>query len=596
MHINKPLIFQKISLLVGTLLLAITLFVNPSYAVDDLKPSGNNGFNEETVTFLPVDEAYTVTGSIENDQIFLDWKIENGYYLYKHQMNISASSSNEKVSLPITFGKSKKKYDEYFEEELEVFYNETRLTLPHPDPTKTQALELHLRAQGCADAGLCYPPEDYFFSVVGDVIKRIESPTMVVEGSPSAEQESGEPEEPAGLVKILGFILAAMAGGMILNLMPCVFPVLSLKALSFASSKGDDKPHIQGWMYTAGVVLSFMVAAGVILIAKSAGNSLGWGFQLQHPSFVSFMAYLFFIMGLSLSGMFHIGTQWMGAGQSLTSGHGSSASFFTGVLAAVVASPCTAPLMAPAIGFAFTQNGFIALTIFASLGFGMALPFLALSYSPKLASYMPNPGAWMDTLKQFLAFPLYLTCVWLVWVLGRQTNIDGVSIILIGAVSLAFAIWLWQRAVQSGKPSWGSKIIAIASIVLTSYLGLNIIELSKEEQGVWGKYSAATLAEMRSEGRPVFIDLTADWCITCKANERVALTDSVEEFAAKNGIVMLKGDWTKKDPAITELLAEFGRNGVPLYLMYPKDASKDAKVLPQILKESMVLDAMKEAI
>jgi len=570
------------------------------FAQNDLSGGASLSLDDEP-TFLPVEEAYQVSASTSGDNIFLDWNIQDGYYLYKHQFKLKAVSEIATVELPITFGKSKKKYDEYFEEELDVFYKQTRLTTQHPDPTKTQAIELHLIAQGCADAGLCYPPENYYFALKGDGIERIDAPTIVESASQDSSGENaseGEAAEPAGIGKILSSIIFAMLGGMILNLMPCVFPVLSLKALSFASSKDDEKPHVQGWMYTAGVVLSFMIAASVILIAKSAGNQLGWGFQLQSPGFVGFMVYLFFAMGLSLSGMFHIGTQWMGAGQNLTSGHGPSASFFTGVLAAVVASPCTAPLMAPAIGFALTQNGFVALTIFASLGFGMALPFLALSYSPKLASYMPNPGPWMDTLKQLLAFPLYVTCIWLIWVVGRQTNATGMAVILCGCVSLTFGIWLWERAKSSGKPSWFSKIVAVASIAFMAYAGWNVVELSEEKKakGDWEIYSPELLSELRDKGYPVFIDLTADWCITCKANEKVALTDKVKKYAKDNGIAMLVGDWTKKDPVITELLTEFNRSGVPLYLMYPADKSKSAKVLPQILKESTVLDAMKESL
>lgn len=588
---------QRFFYTISTFILSLAVLSPLSFAQSDLSSNSQLGLDQEP-SFLPVEEAYQVSASIDGDQIYFDWNIEDGYYLYQHQFKLKAVSEIASVDIPLTFGKAKKKYDEYFEEELDVFYKETRVTALHPDPTKTQVIELHLTAQGCAEAGLCYPPEQYYFAINGDSIESIKAPTITEASTDNKSLESETPVEPASFAVIIGYIFGAMLGGMILNLMPCVFPVLSLKALSFAQSKADEKPHIQGWMYTAGAVISFVVAAAVILIAKSAGNQLGWGFQLQSPSFVGFMVFLFFAMGLSLSGMFHIGTQWMGAGQNLTSGHDAKASFFTGVLAAVVASPCTAPLMAPAIGFALTQSGFVALLIFASLGFGMALPFLALSYSPKLASYLPNPGPWMDTLKQVLAFPMYITSIWLVWIVGRQTNETGLAVILLGCTSLAFAIWLWQKASTSGKPAWFSKIFAAASLAFMVYAGLNVDALSSEKKshGDWEPYSAEKLSELRAEGTPVFIDLTADWCITCKANEKVALTENVKQYAKDNGIAMLVGDWTKKDPRITELLSEFNRSGVPLYLMYPADNSQPAKVLPQILKESTVLDAMKESL
>lgn len=560
-------------------------------------------FGSSEPKFLPVSEAYQVRANLQSDEISFDWSISDGYYLYEHQFSLKADSQKDDIVL--RFQPAKKKFDEYFQEELNVFYKQTQITASLP--SLKNPYHLRLTAQGCADAGLCYPPEYYYFKVQDGQVTPSDKNSYQTATTPQVTTQvtnsdlTAKPSSApaASIWYILGAMVSAMLGGMILNLMPCVFPVLSLKALSFASANKDDiSPHHQGWSYTAGVVISFLIAAVIILIAKSAGNQLGWGFQLQQPSFVAGMAYLFFAMGLSLSGMFHIGTQWMGAGQKLTSGHGLSPSFFTGVLAAVVASPCTAPLMAPAIGFAFTQSNLVALLIFASLGFGMALPFLALSYSPKLASYLPKPGAWMDTLKQILAFPLYLTSVWLLWVLGHQTNSDGISATLLGAVSLTFGIWLLQRQVSSPLSTWVLRAIAIICFVATFIITpkQTIDSTASAHDSVWQSYTTTTLSELRANRTPVFVDLTADWCLTCKVNEKVALTQKVTSFAHDNGIALLQGDWTRKDPEISALLEKFERNGVPLYLMYSADPSKDTQVLPQILTENIVLDAMKKAL
>jgi len=592
-------VFSRLILTAVVMLLHIN-----SYALDPFA-------KQQEETFLPVSEAYLVVANIEADELVFDWAITDGYYLYQHQFSLKPASGD---AIKLTFQPAEKKYDEYFQKELDVYHNQTKVSTPLSNIASPS--QLRLTAQGCAEAGLCYPPEHYYFSVDGNQVtpstkeaykgaSQTTQPTSqttqtqpqaTLGETPSSPQTNNQ---PASLISILAAIFGAMIGGMILNLMPCVFPVLSLKALSFASANEEGaKPHLQGWAYTAGVVVSFVVAAVIILIAKSAGSQLGWGFQLQQPSFVAAMAYLFFAMGLSLSGMFHIGTQWMGAGQNLTTGHGLTPSFFTGVLAAVVASPCTAPLMAPAIGFAFTQSSFIALLIFVSLGFGMALPFLALSYSPKLVSYLPRPGAWMDTLKQLLAFPLYMTSVWLLWVLGNQTSSDGMSTTLLGAVFLTLGIWVWQRSPRSKEGIWAVRIIAIICFVIMVVLTPKSVSTEQTEaHSGWTNYTSDKLKELRFQGTPVFVDLTADWCLTCKVNERIALdTTSVQNFAQENNIVMLQGDWTRQDPEISKLLAKYGRNGVPLYLMYPADNTLDAKVLPQILSENIVLAAMKASL
>lgn len=580
--------------------LSAFLLTVAAFAQDDFL-SGNKASFEGENKFLPVEEAYQSSVSVSGDTITIDFSAQPSYYLYQYQFKAQARNAEEAVSLPLEFKEQGKlKYDELQKKELVVYYDGVSLTAPKPD--LAAPYELKVTSQACADAGLCYPPRHQFFSVDADggtnevaASSFTNSQSNTGRGiSTTTAQTSNEPAQ-APLLPLV--ILGAMLGGLILNLMPCVFPVLSLKALSFASSSADKhKQHLHGWAYTAGVVGSFVVAAIAIIAARGAGESLGWGFQLQQPGFVALMAYLFFVMGLSLSGVFYFGTSFMGAGQSLTQGHSLKSSFFTGVLAALVASPCTAPFMATALGFALTQPAYIALLIFAALGFGMSLPFILLSYSPALANHLPAPGPWMDTLKQALAFPLYLTSVWLLWVLGNQTSSTGAMAVLVGAVLITFGIWLLQRSHKSSLGKIVKRGFAAASIIVALSLGFNSGDFRESESGLWEPYSAARLGAERSAGNPVFIDLTADWCITCKVNEKVALnTQEVARFVVLNDIVMLQGDWTNADPEISALLDEFNRSGVPLYLMYPAGGG-EPEVLPQILTKAMVLRAMEKAV
>ncbi len=546
--------------------------------------------------FLKVEQAYQVAPTIDDGTIALHWQAAPSYYLYQHQFGISVRTEAASEQLSLTFEAGKKKFDEIFQKELEVYYNstvvtgKTRLSPPY---------ELKVSSQGCADAGLCYPPRHQYFSVDADGnVSETAGPSITPPDSTSASGNAAAPASAEEAPFLPFVLLGAILGGLILNLMPCVFPVLSLKALSLASSHlSPHKQHLHGWAYTAGVVGSFVLAASVILAARGAGESLGWGFQLQQPGFVAFMAYLFFIMGLSLSGMFYLGTSLMGAGQSLTSGEGLKSSFFTGVLAALVASPCTAPFMATALGFAITQPAPVALSIFAALGLGMALPFILLSYSPYLARHLPQPGPWMETLKQVLAFPLYLTSVWLLWVLSNQTSGAGAMAVLSGAVLIAFGIWLLQQRSDKKGTVIFTRTLAAISLISAAWIGTTVGNFSETQSDVWEAYSPERLAELRAEGEPVFIDLTADWCITCKFNERVALnTQAVTKFVLLNDIVMLQGDWTNADPDISALLDQFGRSGVPLYLMYPAEPNSPPEVLPQVLTQSLVLQAMENAL
>ncbi len=403
----------------------------------------------------------------------------------------------------------------------------------------------------------------------------------------------------------LGFAMAlvfALAGGLILNLMPCVFPILAMKALGLAGQGGASRRHriVHALAYAGGVLTFFALIAALLLGLRAGGQAVGWGFQLQYPPFVALMAYLFVVLGLSLAGAMTLGARLMGlAAGRPTAGVGGA--FATGALAALVAAPCTAPFMGAALGYATTLAWPEALAVILTLGLGLALPFVALSLSPTLARRLPRPGPWMEGLKQFLAFPMFATAAWLVWVLSVQVGPPGVAAVLAGLVLLALGLWTWERTRnRSGRWRALGLGVAWAALGLALYLGLTMRTTPPHAGSESGgrtvvlaaeAFSPDRLAEALGEGRPVLVNMTAAWCITCLVNERVALErPAVAEAMARRGVLYLKGDWTRRDPAITAYLAEFERNGVPLYVWYPRPG--EPRILPQILTEGILLDAL----
>jgi thiol:disulfide interchange protein len=406
-------------------------------------------------------------------------------------------------------------------------------------------------------------------------------------------------ELPASLPVLLLF---AVLGGLILNLMPCVFPVLSIKAISLAeqAKKHPATVRTKGLVFAAGVIASMLVLAAILLLLRAGGEQIGWGFQLQSPLFVTLMVYLLLAVGLNLSGMFEIGGEIGGIGDALTQGGGYRATFFTGVLTTLVATPCTAPFMAAAVGAALTQSPSVALCIFAALGLGLALPFVVLSFAPWFRSALPKPGAWMDTLKQVLAFPVYASAAWLLWVLAQQTS-SGLAAALAGAILVALAAWAYQRSKLSSRRG---RLAALTTAALAALIAIALpvqfagsalhpataAAAAARADGEWQPYDAARLAELKSAGQPVLVNFTASWCLTCLVNERNAFADSaVQRVFHDKGVALMKGDWTNQDPAITKALAAFGRAGVPLYVVYnSKPGSTDPVVLPQLLTASIV--------
>ncbi|NKB32170.1 MAG: hypothetical protein GKR91_03650 [Pseudomonadales bacterium] len=424
----------------------------------------------------------------------------------------------------------------------------------------------------------------------------------------AANSGSGNSEGGGG---ILLFMLFAFLGGTILNLMPCVFPVLSIKALSFTNNIGESqyKQRMDGIVYSAGVIAAFVVLASVLIALRAGGEAIGWAFQFQQPWFLAFIVYLFFLMALSLSGVFEIGTSLMGAGSGLTATGGYKGSFFTGVLATTVATPCTAPFMGPAIGFALSQTWAVAMLVFIALGFGMALPILLLSFMPALFRYLPKPGPWMETFKQFMAFPLYASALFFLWVLGNQVGVMGMSMVLATCVLFAFAAWLYQRRFSMGPIlRTVNYAVGIGTIAIAIYLtqspfmqtnaAANVVQLDEDGNPTqnYEVFSTARLNELQTAGRPVFVNMTAAWCITCLANEQTTLgTDRVQQAMTDNDITYMKGDWTNEDPEITAVLERFNRPSVPLYVLYPGDSNKEPVILPQILTPGIVAAAF-EAI
>ena len=412
--------------------------------------------------------------------------------------------------------------------------------------------------------------------------------------------------ETSAPISILYALLLAVVGGLILNAMPCVFPVLSLKIVSLVESGNHNSTERRrhGIAYTAGVILSFLLIAGLLIALRFAGEQIGWGFQLQSPWFIAFLVYLLFVLGLSLSGFIELGSSLQNLGSGLGNKERSSSdwrgSFFTGVLATVVATPCTAPFMGTAMGFALGQSAVVALLIFAAMGLGLALPFLLIAFIPFLANALPKPGNWMVRLKEFLAFPIYLTVIWLLWVFSRQTGGDAVALMLVGLVLVALALWIWRQT-QFRDDAFMSRAVAafilVAAIILALYAAsverndIVLTDIATVESDAQ-EYTPERLQQALDNGEAVFVNMTADWCITCKVNERIALgTNKVKSAFAAQSITYLKGDWTNSDPVITEYLATFSRNGVPLYVYYAP--GKTAVVLPQILTPSIVIDAIR---
>ncbi len=402
-------------------------------------------------------------------------------------------------------------------------------------------------------------------------------------------QAPGPGAVPASLAAAL---LGALLGGLILNLMPCVFPVLAVKVVGFARHGDDRRAHrLGGLAYSAGVVVSFLALGGLMLALRAAGEQLGWGFQLQSPAVVAALAALFTLIGLNLAGVFEFGAMLPSRVATLQARHPVGDAFLSGVLAVAIASPCTAPFMGASLGLAVTLPPGQALTVFAALGIGMALPYLAASWVPAVARALPRPGAWMDTLRKFMAFPMFATVAWLVWVLGQQSGIDGAGALLALLVALGWVVW--ALTLRGRARIVVAVLAASAAGALVWSLGPQVVRPATAPAPAaapgerWQAWSEQAVREGLAAGRPVFVDFTAAWCVTCQYNKRTTLADEavLADFAARR-VTLLRADWTRRDPAITAALASLGRNGVPVYVLYAP--GRAPVVMSEVLSASEV--------
>ena len=389
--------------------------------------------------------------------------------------------------------------------------------------------------------------------------------------------------------------IGALLGGLLLNLMPCVFPVLAIKAVSVAQLGGESRRAIraQALAYTAGVIVTMLIVGGALESLRAAGAQLGWGFQLQSPTFVTFMAWLVFVIGLNLVGAFEFTSRFANVGSSLAGRRTLIGSFVTGLVAVAVATPCTAPFMGAAIASALAAPIAFGLGIFLLLGIGLSLPFLLLGFFPELGALLPRPGKWMEVLRQLLAFPMFATTIWLLWVLARQAGATGVLVALTGMMLLGFTVWLLRF---QGLPFRVARLaIAAGTLGLLPF----VMPAPPDKTASLSNtipYSATRLAALRAAGTPVLIDMSAAWCITCLVNERVALDNGAVQTAlrARHAVVMV-GDWTNRDPAITAYLEAEHRDGVPLYVYYPPGHAAPV-ILPQLLTPSLVQRVLRDDV
>ncbi|GGC33217.1 thiol:disulfide interchange protein DsbD [Siccirubricoccus deserti] len=409
----------------------------------------------------------------------------------------------------------------------------------------------------------------------------------------------GVPETAAPALPLGQALLWAFLGGLLLNLMPCVFPVLAMKAMALARLSGAARVEVRAHAasYTLGVLATFLALAGLLIGLRAGGVAAGWGFQFTAPAFVAALAWLMLAVGLNLSGVYDLG-RTVGAGGALAARGGHAGSFATGALAVLVATPCTAPFMAAAIGTALALPAAATLAVFAALGLGLAAPYALLGLFPGLAGLLPRPGGWMERLRQGLAFPMYGAAAWLAWVLAQQAGPEGLAFLLAGAVLTGFAAWalgVAQRSAGGGRRAGRALagVAALAALALLPGLAAAPPPAAAAEAGA-EPWSATRVAALQAEGRPVLVNLTAAWCITCQVNERLVLRGAAVQaaFASRN-LAYLKGDWTNGDAAIGALLREHGREGVPLYLLFPAGGGAPA-VLPQVLTEGIVLRALAE--
>jgi thiol:disulfide interchange protein len=543
---------------------------------------------------LPAEQAFRFEALAQNPhQLLLRWTMPKGYYLYRDQTSLKLKDAGG-LSLTPAWPAGTAHHDAHYGD-VTVYFDQVELPVAvNGDLAGRKQLTLEASFQGCQDGGLCYPLMTRAVSV--DLGSAVATTGQTIATAP--ELPPANAGESAQQVSLIVALLLALGGGLVLNLMPCVLPVLSIKAVSVLES-GENRATARrhALFYTAGVLVSFAALGLGILALRSAGHALGWGTQLQQPLVVGVLALVMLAVGLSMSGVVQFGASLGNTGAHLAARSGPAGDFFTGVLAVVVASPCTAPFMGSALAYAFAAPMLAALLVFLALGIGLALPFLLIGFVPALARLLPRPGRWMETLKQVLAFPMYLTAVWLVWVLAEQRGADAVGLVLVAMVLLAMTLWWFERSRSRGAISRVLVALLALATLVPMYLLAHVPAPSRvaaSEDGVVA-YSPEKLAELRAAGTPVFVDMTADWCVTCKANEHTVLdTQAFRDLLQRTGAVYMKGDWTDVNPTISAFLQQYHSPGVPLYVVFPKHGGPGMQ-LSTVLTSSMVEQALTEA-
>ena len=582
---------------------------------------------------LPPEQAFgfeAIAG--DGNTLLLRFTPARGYYVYRDRTTLKLEGTPGIAAGTPRWPKGTNHHDEHFGDVV-VYFDQIDVPLPLRRTT-TDAAKATLVAtfQGCQTNGICYPPMTRQVAVE---IPRGTLSTTVAEGpkepvlpesaatnaaatatspavatAPATTDAANPPRElppttnnqqPA-TSSLLTSLLFALLGGLVLNLMPCVLPVLSLKAVSLANS-GESRARARAhalW-YTAGVLAAFMALGALVLVLRKAGLALGWGFQLQQPLVVASIALLLFALGLSLSGVWYPNVGVGARGNAWMQKHGVAGDFATGVLAVVLATPCIGPFMGAALAYAFAGPATAGMLVFLTLGLGLALPFLLIGFLPALAQRLPKPGAWMETFKQLMAYPMYLTAAWLVSVLAAQRGGDAVWNWMLAAIAIALAAWSWTQSRMRGA-RWAT-VLAVLALLAALWPLQQIRTLPPAHAGETTSVGATTampysedrLAALRAQGQVVFVDITADWCITCKANEKAVLArEGFRDALKATNATYMVGDYTDVDPAITAYLQRYRAVGIPLYVVYPRGGG-EGRVLPTVLTAELVRDALAEA-
>lgn len=565
---------------------------------------------------LPVTEAFALKPVIAKPgTIALHFDIAPHYYLYRGRIHA-------KILTPgVTAGTLQtppgtQEHDPYLGD-VEIYHDAVDASLPYTAAGAMPAtLKVEVEYQGCHEVApkICYPPNAETFTLPtsgggpigaaggGNAVGAPRNPitsSLAASGAQASAGDQANAQAAGPIGTGLAFaLLLALVGGLVLNLMPCVLPVLAIKAVGVLEShESRQRARTHALAYAAGVIATFLAIGLAILGLRGAGHAVGWGTQLQQPVIVAVLACVLFAVGLSMSGVVQFGASLGNIGSGLTRRGGAAGHFFTGVLAVIVASPCTAPFMGVALAYAFVAPAAHELLVMLVLGIGLALPLTLIGLVPALARWLPKPGRWMETLKQILAFPMYLSAVWLVWVLAHQRGADAVALVLVAMVLLAAALW-WHARRPADRVLGHALTLVLAIAAAASLYGVTRIapvSQAAPSNSDAVAFSPARLQSLRDAGTPVFVDIGADWCVSCKANEYAVLdTQAFRNLLAQTGAVYMKGDWTDVDPEIGAYLKSFHSPGVPLYVVYPRGGG-EGRALPTVLTASLVRNALVHA-